>query len=236
MFDDRSSPQGSLSSTLGHLVNRVAAQQGVRMPRTLGRRRRLIRIRRLAIALCAAGLVLGAGLLLLPEPRSSVLVPSTDIGRGERLDRAGLSTRQIPESLVQGFLTDRTGLKGCVTRIRLPRDRPIPASVCSHAPELRPGQTLVSIPTSLTPGTMDPGTRATARAKGSSPVPVVLWGLETGSDGITLARVAVPASKAADLLDAASAGTVLLSPAADHAPAPKTGKRPRTSEGRALGG
>lgn len=192
----------------------AAAQAGIRRPRTLEHRRRVLRLRRIAIALCSAGLVLGIGLLLLPEPRSGVIVPASDIAQGGRLDRAGLRVRQIPESLTDGFLTDRTAARGCIARIRLPRDRPIPAAACSRVPALRPGQTLISIPTSLTPGALDPGSRASARVAGSAPVPVVLWGFETGSDGVVRARVAVAASRAGRLLDAASSGTVLLSPTA----------------------
>ncbi len=207
----------------GHIAARLlerlrpagaAGLSGIRRPGTLERRRRLLRLRRLAIALCAAGLVLGIGLLLLPEPRTTVIVPSADIPQGRRLDRTGLSTRQIPESMVDGFLTDRTSARGCIARIRLPRDRPVPQTACSHVPALRRGQTIVSIPTSLTPDAMDVGARASAQTEGSDPIPVVLWGFETGSDGVIRARVAVSASRAGDLLDAASSGTVLLSPAA----------------------
>ncbi len=159
----------------GHIAARLlerlrpagaAGLSGIRRPGTLERRRRLLRLRRLAIALCAAGLVLGIGLLLLPEPRTTVIVPSADIPQGRRLDRTGLSTRQIPESMVDGFLTDRTSARGCIARIRLALgDLAGPAAMaCSlYVPALRRGQTIVSILTSLTPDTMDvgaPGERA----------------------------------------------------------------------------
>lgn len=213
MFNDHSAPQEGLPYTLRRLLHRDTALRCVHMPRELGRRRRLLRLRRIALMLCCAGIAVAVGLLLLPEQRVSVPVPRADVAQGRRVDVGALDHRQVPISVASDFLRHDDALCDCVARIRLPHGHPVPVTACTRVPPLAAGQTLVSIPTSLTPGSIDPGARASARVKGSAPVPVVLWGFENGSDGITRARVAVDASKAMDLLEAASAGTVLLSPA-----------------------
>ncbi len=221
----------SSGSTPGRMSARRLPGPGIRTPGSLARRRRLLGLRRLALALCLAGIVFGLGLLALPEQRMEVIVPTATIARGRLVRPSDVGRRMLPVSAAQGFLTSPAGLEGCYTRITLTRGRPIPSSACSCVPPLRHGQTLVSLPTSLVPGSIEPGSRAvvlddadrrgTAEEHGATDkedqkdadrVSVIVWSITTGPDGLARVKAAVDGKRAQEVLDLAARGPVLLSP------------------------
>ena len=181
----------------------------------LERRRRLTLLRRLSLALCCAGIALCLGLLALPEARVSVPAPKNDIPAGSAIAPSRLTTVAIPSSLAQSFLASSSQAEGCHAQIRLAARSPIPRSACSRVPPLEAGQTLVLVPTSVPPDALRAGSPAEAwdGRRGSRPVSVIVWGFETGSDGTRRARLAVRNAQAPALVEAASRGEILLSPA-----------------------
>lgn len=131
-----------------------------RVTDTLARRRRFIRLRRLAVSLCFMGIAISLCLLRVPEPQTSLPVPRVDIEQGTRLLSSHLTSRHMPRSMTSGFYTHLSSSDRCFTRLPLRKGVPIPLTACSHIPPLQSGQTLLRLPTYLVPGAIERGSYA----------------------------------------------------------------------------